>query len=407
MRLRNVLANGALVLASIVSTLLAVEVVLRLLPIAWAPPVQPPTAENPIQRYAANAPFTWSIDPTLNFIVRGRTNAQGFVADYDYDPRSETPLVAVVGDSFMEALRVPFRETLTGRLQAMLGDRGRAYVFAQSGSPLSQYVAYAQHACATYRPERLVVTIVGNDFDQSLYKDRQRDGIHHLYPGPDGSLEYRLTPLPPPRLLERVARHSALALYLARNVGISNRVDWMLATGTPSAPPAAAPVAPPAALPEAPRGGAAGAVQAPQPAPPATPRPALYVGNTLAVASQAKLAEGREVIGWFLSALPSAACLPPRHIVLVVDAIRPELYGDQRLRDTADASYFGQMRATLIEQAAQLGFAVVDMQPRFLKAYAEDGRRFEFPTDNHWASHGHEVAAQAVGEALAGWPAAR
>ncbi len=174
---------------------------------------------NPIQRYLPNAPFTWSLGWNFAVIVHGRTNAQGFVADYDYDANAAPPLVAVVGDSFVEALMVPFAETLTGRLQTMLGNGGRAYAFAQSGSPLSQYVAYVRHACDIYRPERVVVVVVGNDFDESLYAHRLRDGIHHLHPRSDGGFDRRLSPPARPGLAERMLRHSALALYLVRNVG--------------------------------------------------------------------------------------------------------------------------------------------------------------------------------------------
>src|SRR5947209_8462452 len=140
MRWRSLLVNLATVAASFGLTLLALEIGLRFLPVAWAPPVVPPTADNPIQRYAANTPFTWSLGWNFRVVTRKRTNAQGFVADGDYDAAATTPLIAVAGDSFIEALLVPDRESLTGRLQAMLGGRGRAYAFAQSGSPLSQYV---------------------------------------------------------------------------------------------------------------------------------------------------------------------------------------------------------------------------------------------------------------------------
>src|SRR5947207_7889538 len=162
-RWRFELGNALIAVVSTVFALAMLEIVLRLLPVASAPPVQPPTADNPIQRYAPNQPATWSLGWNFVNVVRGHSNAQGFLADYDYDPTASTPLVAVAGDSFVEALRVAFAETLTGRLAAALGARGRAYVFAQSGSPLSQYVAYAAHACAVYRPERLVVVVVGND----------------------------------------------------------------------------------------------------------------------------------------------------------------------------------------------------------------------------------------------------
>jgi hypothetical protein len=364
-RLHAALVNGLTLVASIAATVLVLEIVLRFLPVAWSPPVVPPTAENPIQRYAASTPFTWSLGWDFNTVIRGRTNAQGFAADYDYDAAAKTPLVAVAGDSYVEALRVPFRETLTGRLQAMLGNSGRAYAFAQSGVPLSQYVAYARHACAVYQPERLVVVIVGNDFDESVYPHRRRDGIYHLYPRPDGSFDYRLTPLPEPGLVERVLRHSALALYLARNVGVSNVVDWF----RPSAARAQA----------------------------------GYVGHTAAAADPARLDEGQRVIAWFVDALPQAACLAPQDIVLVVDAARPQLY-EPADRAAAQASYFGKMRTRLISEAKARGFNVIDMEPVFVRAYAADRKRFEYPNDGHWNAHGHAVAAAAVRQALAGWP---
>jgi hypothetical protein len=367
-RLRAAFLNALAVVASVAITLLVLEIVLRFLPVAWSPPVVPPTAENPIQRYAPNTPFTWSLGWNFYAVIHGRSNAQGFLADHDYAAANSTPLVAVAGDSYVEALRVPFAETVTGRLQTMLGKGGRAYAFAQSGVPLSQYVAYAQHACAVYRPQRLVVVIVGNDFDESVFEHRRRDGIYHLYPRPDGSFDYRLTPLPDPGPIERVLRHSALALYLARNVGVSNVVDWF-------------------------RPNAANAQTD-------------YVGHTAAAADPARLDEGYRVIAWFLDALPQAACLLPHNVALVVDAPRPQLYDPAELA-AVQTSYFVQMRTRLISEAKRLGFNVVDMEPEFLKAYAADGRPFEYPSDGHWNAHGHEVAAAAVRRALADWPPLR
>jgi hypothetical protein len=367
-RLRKACANALVALASIALTVLVLEGVLRCLPVAWAPAVQPPSADNPIQRYVPNTAFTWSLNWDFASVVHGHSNAQGFIADYDYDPAASTPLVAVVGDSFVEALRVPFGETLTGRLQAMLGTRGRAYAFAQSGSPLSQYVAYAAHACKVYRPQRLVVVVVGNDFDESVYAHRQRNGIYHLYPRPDGGFDFRLTPLPPAGLIERIARRSALALYLMRNVGIS---DFLQQIGINLAQEAHA--------------------------------AELYVGNTRAAADAARLAEGGRVIAWFLDALPKAACLPPQDIVLTVDAMRPQIYNPQELA-AARPSYFGRMRSKLISDATAKGFRVVDMEKPMQADFATRHVPFEFPQDMHWNAEGHAVAAQAVRKALQDWP---
>jgi hypothetical protein len=366
-RWRRFLAGTFEVTAGLAFLLLAHELVLRFLPVARVPPVQPPTAAQPIQRYQPGTPFTWSLGWNFYVVVNGRTNAQGFVSAYDYDGTDPRPLVAVIGDSMVEALMVPFAETLTGRLQAMLGDRGRAYGIAQSGSPLSQYVAYAAHACATYRPQRMVVLVVGNDFDESLYDQRARNGLHHLHRRSDGGFDLQLTPLPPPRMIERMARHSALALYLMRNVGVGQVMANMGVT------------------------------------PPQSEAPARYVGNTPADASATRVTEGENVIAWFIDALPKAACLAPPQIIIVVDAIRPQIYGEGEPA-AAPASYFGRMRTALIAQAREKGFTVIDMEEPMRADYAAARRRFEFPTDAHWNSHAHALAAGAIGKALADWP---
>jgi hypothetical protein len=250
----------------------------------------------------------------------------------------------------------------------MLGDRGRAYAFAQSGAPLSQYVAYARHGCAAYHPQKLVVTIVGNDFDESIYGHRTVDGMFHLHPRPDGSFGYKLTPYRSPGLPERIARNSALALYLVRNVGAANLLQGFLPARAQAADDRF-----------------------------------KYAGNTLTDANPARVAEGERVIAWLLDALPREACLAPRDIVLVLDAVRPYIYADGNM-PFVQASYFGRMRAKLIADATARGFIVVDMEPRFRAAAKADGQWFEYPTDNHWNPHGHAVVAQAVREALGDWP---
>jgi hypothetical protein len=360
--------GGALeICTGIILLLLAHEIALRFLPVARAPAVQVPTATDTIQRWAANQPFTWSLGWNFYVVVHGRTNAQGFVADYDYAPAPGKPTVAVIGDSMVEALMVPFAQAMPGRLQAMLGDTAQVVAIAQSGSPMSQYVAYAAHACATYRPQTMVVVIVNNDFDESVYANRLRNGVHHLYPRADGGFDHKLTPQPPLGILERMARRSALALYITRNVGI-NQVIANMGITTARAETAAA-------------GGA----------------------GTGDDQSSARIEEGKKVIAWFLEAMPGAACLPPSRIVIVVDALRPAIYDDAQLR-AARPSYFGRLRAEVLAQASAKGFVVIDAEEPMRADYQTARKPFEFPTDAHWNAHAHSIVAAAVRKALPGWP---
>lgn len=361
------------------AVLVVIEIVLHVLPVARAPAVQPPTADNPIQRYTPSTPFTWSLGWDFYEVVNGRTNAQGFVADYDYRPAPGKPTLAVIGDSMVEALMVPYAKALPGLLQARLGDRAQVVSIAQSGSPLSQYVAYAAHACAIYHPERLVLVVIGNDFDESVYAHRVREGIYHLHPRADGGFDYRLTPAPPLGIAERVARHSALALYLIRNAELPYaifRLRHLLGTW---------------------RRHLLGVTVAR--AETATP----YVGGARAGTEPAEIAEGRAVLAWFLDALPRAACLPPSQITLVVDALRP-MSDDPAQTAAARASYFGQLRDVTIAEAAAKGFAVIDAEIPMRADFTAAHQPFQFPTDAHWNARAHSVIADAVLTSLGNWP---
>ena len=77
------------------------------------------------------------------------------------------PLLAVVGDSMIEAAMVPYRETLQARLAKELAGRLRVYSFAAAGAPLSQYLIWARHAVREYGAQALLISVVSNDFDQS------------------------------------------------------------------------------------------------------------------------------------------------------------------------------------------------------------------------------------------------
>ena len=69
-RLKAFLVNLATVAVTIGLMLIMAEVMLRFLPVATALPVEPPTDANPIQRYAANQPYTWSFDWNMHHVNR-------------------------------------------------------------------------------------------------------------------------------------------------------------------------------------------------------------------------------------------------------------------------------------------------------------------------------------------------
>ncbi len=95
---------------------------------------------QPVARYEPDRTVTWSHGPLLDIVNRVRINRAGFVNDQEYDPGDPRPLLAVVGNSFVEALQVPWAETFHGHLARELAPGRRVYSFGLFGAPLSQYL---------------------------------------------------------------------------------------------------------------------------------------------------------------------------------------------------------------------------------------------------------------------------
>jgi len=344
---------------SLVALLLLLELGFRLLPVNEGLRGLSVDEQNPVFRFTPHRESVYSRGWNFSIVNRVRTNNYGFINDHDYARALTTPLLAVIGDSFVEAVMVPFAQTGVARLADSVGAAGRVYGFGTSGSSLSQYLAYARYVRDTFHPTALTVVIVGNDFDESLRTYKNEPGLHYFAESPGGELTLTRLDRPVPWWRDLVGG-SSLAMYLYVNLEI--RDVWKRFAYRPGQ----------------------SAISRPR-----------FVGNTAAEATAERVADSDRVIDAFLRQLPGMAGLPVSRIALVVDAPRPELYDASALEAVSD-SYFSIMRAHLIDRARAGGFEVVDMQPAFLADYAQRRLRFEYPDDNHWNGTGHEVFARVV-----------
>jgi hypothetical protein len=333
---------------------LTLEVVLRFLPVRESLSLLPVNDANPIARLRPNRDITWSKGWNFGIVNTFHVNNFGFVNDLDYEVDSDEPLLAVVGDSYVEAAMVPYEETLQGRLAASLAGRARVYSFAFSGSALSQYLAFARFARDVFEPDAMIVVIVSNDFGQSF---EARPGLHHFIETEGGEVELVRTDFEV-GWVRNVARRFALARYLVANLESARLWRHEKPTGDQT-----------------------------------------IVGGTWAVMEPRRVASASRAIDEFLEELPRSAGLPRSQIVFVVDGIRPELY-DRTKRISSKGSYLDVMRERLMLLAREQGHQVLDLQPRMIREFEKSGKHFEFVDDAHWNAHGHAAAARAVEEGV-------
>lgn len=335
------------------------ELGLRLMPVATGMSSEWVDEQQPVFRFRPDHSFTYSKDWNFALANVGRINNAGFVSHIDYRVDDPRPLMAVIGDSYVEAAMVPWPETLQGRLSGRLAEKARVYSFAASGAPLSQYLVWARHARDTYGMQALTVVVVGNDFDESLSRYKRGPGFHHFREKPDGGLELERVDNKP-GILRDIATSSALIRYVMLNL----RAPSVLA------------------------GLAQGNWRAARPA-----QAEAYVGNVAAEVSDERRGLSRAAVEAFLGEVPAAAGLPRDRIAFLVDGLRyPWVDRDGR-------SYFREMRGHFIRQARALGHEVVDMDEVFLPHVATHPQaRFEYPTDAHWNGLAHGLAEGALAD---------
>lgn len=332
-----------------VMPLVILELGLRFMPVSSPPYLLPVTASNPVPRYQPNLDYHFSWGPDFELVTVKRSNNYGYAHSADYRPEATTPLLMVIGDSFVEAQQVNAGKSAPELLHAALQGAGRVYSIGVSGAPLSQYLVFADYARRTFRPDAMTFFVIGNDFDESLLRYKSEPRFHY-FDERDGALaltrrDYALSDA------KKVLRHSALLRYVMYNCAAEHRVQALLDRSAP----------------------------------------ATYADLSPAELEQ-RLRDSERAVDYFFELLPSMSGLDTRAIQFVLDAVRPAIYSEAALK-AAESGFHERMRRYFAAQAAARGYAVIDLQPVFIARHRRDGTRFDFATDNHWNELGHRIVA--------------
>ena len=334
----------------LIGFLVFAEIVLRFLPVASGLNSRPVTAESPVFRFKSDQDFVYSKGWNLRLVNHGHLNNDGWVNDQDYRSDDSSPLVAIVGDSFVEAAMVPYAQTFHGLLANFFRNKFRVYSFGASGAPLSQYLIWARYAVHKFKARALVINVVGNDFDESHINYKAAPGFWYYAPDPTGRLQLRLVEHHP-GLMRSIIRHSTLMRYLAINVGVAYLASQNWDTYF---------------------------------------KPPHYAGLTFADPEPARVAASKLVVDAFLRNLHDVG-LPAQCVAFIIHGFS---YSEASKNEAG--TFFDILRRYFREEAEARTYEVIDLDPLFVSRYRATSERFEYPNDVHWNAAGHAVAAKAL-----------
>jgi len=330
----------------VVAILLALEVLIRFLPVIEGTYAADPRASWPVHTMIPNTHYTHSTGWNLQNVHRGRINNYGYASPQDY--RQGQGGVAVFGDSYVEGLMNEYRDTLPGVLHDYLADKQDVMSFGMSGAEMPDYLGTASLVSKEFSPQWAVFVITAGDFTNG-------------FSAAPGYFEWDDSRSPPVRLVPELNR-SAASKFM-RTVGLVRYLRGNLLLRTQE-------------LVQLRRG-------------------AEHVAGTSGCRDEV-LSKGDEaLLEAFVAELPKSLDLPPAHLILVFDADRRSIYSKVSARPCQTRAVLANQRLAAL--AGEAGFRVIDAAPLFRRHFEHgEGPLDRSPIDAHWNPAAHRLIAREV-----------
>ncbi|MFN8348956.1 MAG: GDSL-type esterase/lipase family protein [Spirosomataceae bacterium] len=342
--------NALLVFLSLSLTGIALELVVRFFHLAPPTPKVLYDASNRIVKFLPNQTGVISFGKRGQKQVKYRINNEGWNSAADYDSTDTRPLIAVIGDSYIQAMQVGVRESYPAVMQQKLGEKYRVYSFGFSGATLCQYVSMSRYVRKRFKPKVLILNLVHNDFDESLCH-LKGNGMGFMCVD-TATYQTRYLDFSAPKTLQSRSLHkilysSALARYLSIYGNVTKRRTSQI----------------------------------------------RYNQNT----DPAKLKSVQREIGKVTEILLNAVKTenPETPILLVMDGLRGDIYNN-----TLPVSDLAWLNDLVRQKAEAQKLTLIDLTTPFLADFRQHKRHFESETDFHWNEYGHRKVAEVILEKL-------
>ena len=346
--MRKLNQNILLSILSICFTCLVLEVIVRLFDLAPATPKLLYDTSNHVVKFEPNQTGVISFGKWGEKQVKYRINNCGWNSAIDYDTADTRPLIAVIGDSYIQAMQVGVQDSYPALLQQKLKDTYRVYSFGFSGAALSQYVSMCRYIQKTFKPKIIIFNSIHNDFDESFCHLKGNgmgfmclDTINYQ----THYFDFQQPKTFRSEWLHQMTYRSALVRYLSIYGNVKK--TWQ-------AKPAE-----------------------------------KYNQNIDPIRVKALSSKIDRVLDILLNSIKNEN--PKSRILFVMDGLRNDIY-----KNTVSISNLMWLHTLMKEKVTAKKMEFIDLTDSFLADYKENKTHFESATDYHWNEYGHQKVAEIV-----------
>lgn len=293
--------------------------------------------------------------------VTWQVNSDGWLSDEEYIRGVGDPVIAVIGDSYIEAKQVNSGESYPHLLNEMFGDSMVVYGFGMAGTPLSHYLHMARYAQHNFDPDVFVINLIHNDFSESLssyannaygswYWTMEQQGDSFVMQRPRDIDGLRRGDVLINKDNNYWLKNSATFRYLEYNVKLGGKIFLKQIFKRKKV----------------------------------KHEENIDVRQDL-VKQNAIRRVSAHVVRQFKKEFPN------KRIIFVMDGVRNAIY-----RGDIEKSSAIWLNTLMAEICSDQDFEFIDLTKPFQKDYEQNHIRFEFKTDAHWNAYTHRLVADTL-----------
>lgn len=291
-------------------------------------------------------------------------NANGWNSCHDIYNEDEAPnkyRVAIIGDSYVEALQVDFDSSFAELLEKRLGtENNEVFRFGISGAPMSQYWHMLRNEVGKYRPDLVIIVLVQNDFNESYDYTRGVYASSFLKVKiENGMVTDEISPIKfQAQWYEPIRDNSAVWKYLAYRQKVKFGVLRDLILGKPE-------------------------------------KQEQYQANVPISAVKRNKDKNKILADYIFKKMKGYTDSIGADMIIVMDGDRQSIYSGKNTDQLEDTDVLN-LNLIAKSSADQNNIHFIDLHPVFEKAYRENAKKFEFPSDGHWNAYAHQIVANAI-----------